>query len=156
MSTREKIILAIMAIVVVGGIFYYTSSERETVIEERESGLQELNTFVGETVDRVNIQNLTAAELRTIASAEAKWVRDPYRAPKITKEEQEKQLSVSFSYTGYIKSGKKKIAVINGLEYKIGEEIDPGGFVAREIYPDRVIIEAKGQKQKLIVPLVEY
>jgi type II secretory pathway component PulC len=54
------------------------------------------------------------------------------------------------------KNFKKKIAVINGLEYLIGEEIEPGGFIAREIYPDRVVIEMKGQKQKIIVPLVEY
>ena len=71
-------------------------------------------------------------------------------------QEKQKLLNVSFTYTGYLQAGKKKIAVINGLEYLIGEEIEPGGFIAREIYPDRVVIEMKGQKQKIIVPLVEY
>jgi hypothetical protein len=156
MSKREKIILAIMTLVIVGGVIYYISSKREVVVQERESELKELNTFVGVTITNMNKNNLTAPEMRAIASAEVEWVRDPYRAPIIKEEEKQKLLNVSFTYTGYLKAGKKKIAVINGLEYLIGEEIEPGGFIAREIYPDRVVIEMKGQKQKIIVPLVEY
>jgi hypothetical protein len=160
MSKREKTILIIMALVVIGGLFYYLNTRREVVVQERESELKDLNTFVDKTVKGVNKNNLTAAEIRAIASAEAKWARDPYRAPvlkeKEKEEEKEKLFEVSFRYTGYLKAGKKKMAVINGLEYLIGEEIEPGGFIAREIHPDRVVIEAKGQKQKLVVPLIEY
>ena len=156
MSKREKIILFIMALVIVGGGIYYFSTKREVVVQKRESELKELNTFVDETVTGINKNNLTAPEIRTIASAEAEWVRDPYRAPVEKEEDRQKLLDISFTYTGYLKAGKKKIAVINGLEYLTGEEIEPGGFIAREIYPDRVVIEIKGQKQKIIVPLIEY
>jgi type II secretory pathway component PulC len=156
MSKREKIILVIMALVIMGGVIYYISSKREVVVRERESELKELNTFVNTTITGMNKNNLTAPEIRAIASAETEWGRDPYRAPVIKEEEKQKLLNVSFAYTGYLKAGKKKIAVINGLEYLVGEEIEPGGFIAREIYPDRVVIEVKGQKQKIIVPLIEY
>jgi len=156
MSKREKIILIVMALVVIGGLFYYFNSRREVVVQERESELKDLNTFVNETVTGVNKNNLTAAEVRAIASAEAKWARDPYRAPVIKEEEKDKLFDVTFRYTGYLKAGKKRMAVINGLEYLVGEEIEPGGFIAREIHPNRVVIEAKGQKQKLVVPLIEY
>lgn len=156
MSKREKIILVIMALVIVGGVIYYINSQREVVVLERESELKELNSFVDATVIDLNKNNLTAPEMRTIASAEAEWVRDPYRAPLIKEEEKQKLLNISFNYTGYLKAGQKTIAVINGLEYLAGEEIEPGGFIAREIYPDRVVIEVKGQKQKIIVPLIEY
>jgi type II secretory pathway component PulC len=156
MSKREKIILAIMTLVIIGGVIYYINSRREVVVQERESELKELNTFVGDTITGINKNNLTEPEIRTIASAEAEWVRDPYRAPVVKEEEKQQLLDVSFIYTGYLKAGKKKIAVINGLEYMTGEEVEPGGFVAREIYPDRVIIEVKGQKQKIVVPLIDY
>ncbi len=145
-----------MALVIVAGGIYYISSKREVVVLERESELKELNTFVSETITGINENNLTAPEIRTIASAEAEWVRDPYKPPVVKEEDREKLLDISFTYTGYLKAGKKKIAVINGLEYLTGEEIEPGGFIAREIYPDRVVIEIKGQKQKIIVPLIEY
>lgn len=156
MSKREKIILVIMSLFIIGGLVYYLSLQREVVVQERESELKELNSFVGETVTGLNKNNLTEPEIRAIASAEAEWNRDPYRAPVIKEEDMQRQLNVSFSYTGYIKAGVKKIAVINGLEYLAGEEIEPGGFIAREIFPDRVVIEVKGQKQKIIVPLIEY
>jgi hypothetical protein len=90
MSKREKIILAIMTLVIVGGVIYYISSKREVVVQERESELKELNTFVGVTITNMNKNNLTAPEMRAIASAEVEWVRDPYRAPIIKEEEKQK------------------------------------------------------------------
>ncbi|MBW2358691.1 MAG: general secretion pathway protein GspB [Deltaproteobacteria bacterium] len=62
---------------------------------------------------------------------------------------------VTFSYSGYMEMGDRKIAIIDGMEYKTGEEIVPGGFVIRAIYPNKIVIGIKGKEEEITVPLVE-
>ena len=51
--------------------------------------------------------------------------------------------------------GKRKMAIINGLEYEQGEELEPGGFMLLSIDSNKLVIGAKGKQQQTIVPMEE-
>ena len=73
-------------------------------------------------------------DLFIISQASIKWENDPFfkgdlaglikidsaPAPKLTGEE------LGFRYTGYIEAGETRIAVVNGSEYLVGDEIVVG------------------------------
>ena len=51
--------------------------------------------------------------------------------------------------------GAKNIAILNGLEYEEGEELEKSGFIIRKIFPEQVIIEIKGKQKEIAIPLEE-
>ena len=61
----------------------------------------------------------------------------------------------TFIYTGFLQVGNKKMAVVNGLEYEQGEELEPGGFVLLDIFPRKLVIGAKGKLQQITVAMQE-
>jgi len=51
------------------------------------------------------------------------------------------KLIKSFQYIGFLSIGNTKMAVINGKEYKLGDEIEDSGFVVNKIQPYTVILK---------------
>jgi hypothetical protein len=50
--------------------------------------------------------------------------------------------------------GTKRLAIINGLEYEVGDLLEPAGLVVRKIDPTQVVVAASDQKNKtLIIPM---
>lgn len=156
MSKREKIILIVLTVAVLFGgyTYFFQSSKTAKGPVVPKASVAELNTFVLETAKNLMGFDLSKAEAHAIARAEALWVRDIYLSGKDL-EEEELLLGVSFIYSGYLEIGSRKMAVVNGLEYKEGDEIEPGGYIVRSIQPNKVVIEVKGKKQKTVVPLID-
>jgi len=50
---------------------------------------------------------------------------------------------VSMVYSGYMNMGEKLFAVINGIEYRIGDLVE--GFLVKEIDPMEIIMEKNGR-----------
>lgn len=101
------------------------------------------------------------------------WRRDPFLedpepfVPGMAVKIAEAEEKASFRYSGYLEVENRKMAIIDGFEYQIGEKLAAGGHVLRAIYPDRVVLEKKigddesaasqGQAGiKISVPLVEW
>ena len=62
---------------------------------------------------------------------------------------------IEFVYTGYLEVGRKRMAIINGMEYREGEALDIKGFVLKSVSPTKVVIENRGIGATLNVPLQE-
>ncbi|MBU4288856.1 MAG: hypothetical protein KKI12_11890, partial [Proteobacteria bacterium] len=97
-----------------------------------------------------------------IKRAEASWKRDPFLSPgvpvKFTSDSELSELSdqgLDFTYSGYLETADKKLAIINNMEYKVGEMLAEGGFVVRSISANRVEIGVVGGKNTIILPLEE-
>jgi hypothetical protein len=60
-----------------------------------------------------------------------------------------------FIYTGYLELGKTKLAVINGLEYSVGESLDPNGLYVKSISPHHVVIGKVDGLETIQLPLRE-
>ncbi len=58
-------------------------------------------------------------------------------------------------YSGYVDSGKKKLAVINGLEYRVGEQLEMEGYILKGITPSKVLIVNKNTGNEMEIPIQE-
>ena len=52
--------------------------------------------------------------------------------------------------------GDKRFAIINGMEYAAGDQLEQGGYMVHSITPSQVIIvSTRDRKQRFIFPLEE-
>ena len=61
----------------------------------------------------------------------------------------------TYRYTGYLQMGSRTMAIINGLEYQLGDELQSGGRIVKEIDPLKVVIGPRADDRNMILPLEE-
>jgi len=164
MSKREQIILGFVAVAVLyAGYNYLGTSEKHPKINTEEE-LTDLKNLITDVTTQVNKAALSDTETFLIKRAEADWQRDPFLSPgepvKFTSDSELSELSdqglgLGFTYSGYLETGDKKLAIINNMEYEVGEMLAEGGFIVRSISANRVEIGAIGGKNTIILPLEE-
>ncbi len=164
MSKREKIILIIMALTVVYG-FYALFLENPTPGKDKltasGSKLDEFNKFIT-NVAALTKDGLSEESAYIIERIPANWTKDPllntrqgFDFKPDEKKEIESAESLGITYSGYLKMGNKSLAIINGIEYEIGEELPESGHIVEQITANNVVIVTRGGRKKITVPLEE-
>lgn len=162
MSKREQIILGFVVLAVLyAGYNYLGTSEKRPQIKTEEE-LTDLKNLMADVTKQVNKAVLSDTETFLIKRAEVNWKRDPFLSPgvpvKFTSGSEPSGLSdqgLDFTYSGYLETGDKKLAIINNMEYEAGEMLAEGGFIVRSISTNRVEIGVIGGKNTIILPLEE-
>jgi hypothetical protein len=158
MSKREKIILAVMlvALAIAAFIFFSgPSAQNPSVANEKElANVKALSTQL--TTD-VKKDALTDSEKYVLERAEADWPRDPFLGKKLSPVSQiaggaAGTRPADFAYSGYLDVGNRRLAIINGLEYLVGDQLESGGFVVKSIDPEKVVLEDIGKGGLLTIP----
>jgi hypothetical protein len=165
MSKREKIILVLLLVAVLYGVYeVFLSSPKKGALQDRGEELKALATQVTELSKELSKGELLDKDAYTIAVAEESWTKDPFYKKKIpimrASSEAARSIAqgsqeVSFNYTGYMETDRKRLAIINGMEYQTGEELDQGGYIVQGIFSNRVIIVVKGKQRRIVVPIEE-
>jgi hypothetical protein len=159
---REKIILGMMAIAILYAAFDFLTSSKKDQGMDMGQKTAELNTFVTDLT--ANIGKDTSKNLGVLVfnRAEREWTQDPFLDSKAYKLWTEAKAPVKdtaskieFAYTGYLEVGRKRMAIINGMEYREGEDLDIKGFVLKTISPTKVAIENRATKKLLNFSLQE-
>ena len=162
MSKREKIILFFMALSLVYGfyVFVIEAPGKKGAIGQK-SNLESLNKFISHVAELTR-ESLSEIDSYIIEKAPKQWDKDPllssdseFQFKAENTEADVSALKVNIKYTGYLNMGARNLAILNGLEYEEGEELEKGGFIIRKIYPERVIIVIKGQQEEITIPLEE-
>ena len=162
MSKREKIILFLMALSLVYGffVFFIEAPGKKRAIGQ-DSKLESLNKFISHVAELTK-ESLSEIDSYIIEKAPKQWDKDPLLSSdsefEFKAENTEADLSalkVGIKYTGYLKMGVKNLAILNGLEYEEGEELEKGGFIIRKIHPEQVIIVIKGKQKEIAIPIEE-
>lgn len=169
MSKREKIIIAVLVVVVLLGGYFLLGSRKsgptaikpEVVVKQ----LEETQKFVA-SVNQAKAQEPgdTVFAPYIIMRAKSKWPADPFldrdtavsfEAEKVKTEVPEiTNRDLGLSYTGYLVAGSHIIAIINGIEYEVGDKLErEGDYVVRAVTPAQVIIGREGSTIKVVVPL---
>jgi hypothetical protein len=161
MSKREKILVGLMSLAVVYGIYvWFLSAPQQTASVKGHNQQKLLNAFIIKVAEKTTT-GLPKKMAYVLEKAEAKWERDPLIRiePKTAAEEEDSQqpvLSSKVTYTGFLRMGDKRLAIINGMEYETGDRLEPSGFIIRSISASRVIIAPPGRKKKtIILPMEE-
>lgn len=62
--------------------------------------------------------------------------------------------NLSLVYSGYIETSLRRVAIINGIEYMIGDQLDQSSYRLYDITPQQVVI-ATPQQRTVAIPLAE-
>lgn len=157
-----------MLLTVAYGIFalFFEGKARKITPVSATKELADLNTFITK-VAQASKAGLSTEDKYIIQRAEAKWEQDPLTSAEL-KDRPESELQkkkkvtqdegpqLDVSYSGFLKMGSKKYAIIDGVEYAAGDSLNQGGYIVRSITPRQVVIVSteRGNK-KFIFPLEE-
>jgi len=164
MAKREKIILLIMSLVVMFGLYdFLFSSDVKKKPAVTVTDVAATQKFIAEVAGSLK-DDFTKTNMYILSRAKDEWRRDPFwqkdRRPEAkaeAKEESVREIKVQESrvYTGYLEMGEQKLAIINGAEYELGDELGRGGPVVKNIDPKQVILAVPGTADEIILPLKE-
>ncbi len=168
MSKREKIIILMTLLAVIYGAYNFLfSSSPSSNLQIQIKGAEELNNFVTNLSKDIRKEGLAAADSDILDRIVAEWRNDPMirSTARLSREleikEEEKVIvmdvaeDIDIVYSGYLSLGDLNLAIINNLEYQAGEELEQGGYVIEQIYPEKAIIRVIGTRRNIVVPLEE-
>lgn len=117
--------------------------------------LAEVRVFKNQATQRISEleKDNKTAELATILKQE--WASDPFIEVKEGQKESLPLSTPTFSYSGFISVGSVSLAVIDGKEYALGEELSVPGYILQMITPDHVTILGPGKSFLLTIPFQE-
>ncbi len=164
-GTRQKIIIGVMGIVILFAAADFLLPKKKQATIDVKQKKQELNTLVTALSAGMGAGAAKNANPLILNRAEKEWTQDPFldsksfRAWVQPKEKAAKEEvpapKIEFAYTGYLEINRKRMAIINGIEYKEGEALDIKGYSLRTVSPEKVVIENRATRATLTVPLLE-
>jgi hypothetical protein len=164
LTRQQIIILCVMLVAIIYGSYdYFTTSKAKTNTTKTWKKTEEMGTFISGISANITMDNLSPFDLNIIRRAETPWQRDPFWGRKGFREwtmiKEPSQLTggsgQNFVYSGYLKAKDKNIAIINGVEYGTGEELEIEGYVLKNIYQNKAVIENMKTGSKIEVFLQE-
>lgn len=164
LTTRQIVILAVMLLAVLyAGYDFLSKGRKSAAAVDTGKKVEELGKLVNEITATLTKDTPSPATAHMIGQAEAPWPRDPFyekieaREVSVTREmARETALAAvkgKILYTGYLDTGRKKIAIINGNEYVSGDALDVEGYVLKSIDPTRITLYNKNTNLTIEIPL---
>jgi hypothetical protein len=158
LNKRQIIILVIMGLAVLFGvyeiIFDTPAAKKRAVMNSSNSAIS------GNVTVALSNNPLERLDAYIIGRAEAEWKGNPFLERNLYKEWTTKEQIIETSnimpkvtYSGYVESDKKKMAIINGMEYTEGEKLDIDGYVLKNITPTKIKIENRKTRSELEIKL---
>jgi hypothetical protein len=155
-SKREKIILIVVLLVVIYGVYalFIAPSSDKAILSPADTSKKLAVIDFEKLESEVASVTKEKVDLYTVARIGDKnlWFSDPFYKGVMAAHAGDQ---ISFVYTGYLELGNKRYAVINGLDYGWGEELEIGGYFVKGINPYKVIIEDKSGQLRIEVPFLE-
>ena len=153
-----------MSVVVAFGIYNFlfsSSAKKKPAVTV--TGVAETNKFIADVANSLK-DDFMETNMYIIRQARSEWGQDPFwhmerqpetRAEVIVESRKAAKAEESRVYTGYLEMGAQKLAIINGAEYELGDEMGRGGPVIKSIDPKQVVIAVPGTADEIILPLKE-
>ena len=151
-----------MVLAVIYGVyimFFESSPKTKNFIAKGDRELEALNTFITKVADKTK-SGLSEKQAYVLNKAQTAWKQDPLvqlEAKKVAVDTgPEPVLNARVQYTGFLQMGDTRLAIINGMEYEAGDQLEPGGFIIRRIFPNHVLVAPPGKNKKtMILPMEE-
>ena len=164
LKKREIIILIIAALFVLYAGYEYLiagpASKKVKTIASADS--VKVDTFASGIIKDLAKDNIADLDAYVIRRVEIDWGKNPFWKKDLYKAWVNREglakgggVLSKIIYSGYVDSGKNKMAVINGLEYRIGEQLEIEGYVLKQITPSKVLIFNKNTGNEDEIPLQE-
>ncbi|RQD67100.1 hypothetical protein [Desulfonatronovibrio magnus] len=159
MEKRQKIILAVMVIAILYGIYdFFLKSPGQAPQVVQEQRVERTRQLTSDVLARIDNLTLDSEEMLVLEASVGRPGTDifyswPYgerpeeREPEVVQEE----ITGPLTFGGFIEMGDKKIAIINGYEYTVGEVIPEEGLRIVSILPNEVVLESISTNRRLSI-----
>ena len=175
MAKREKILVIMAGIALIYGVynFFFASVPKKSSTKAAETfsgadfkkpnfkkkGKTDPDFFISDVITKIVDRDNSKKDLYVIKKAETAWTKNPFVKSDLPlnikiKEKINQVLSFENSpvYSGYIAVGQTKFAIINGMEYKVGDTIAKTDYIIKTISSIQVVANSF-EKAKIILPL---
>lgn len=159
MEKREKILLGVMllGLLLIGPYYFFSGSGKVLTVADLVNK-ENLDKTIKEVDEIVKKAKLSPLELLRLQKAESPWVHNPfYDRSKDIKADDEVVLhlpsGVKITYTGYVSLAGAMYAIVNGLEYQVGNNLEIDGaeeFLVTHIAKNKIIIGKRNQTGEMI------
>jgi hypothetical protein len=154
MTKRERRILILMAVVVCLGVYALFFKPSEEPLEgKKPDSVEKINQFVIGVANSLSKEDaLSGTDFYIITKAAMEWTDEPFASPPASKRKNITGRPLAAApanawrgvYSGYLETTDRKLAIIDGVEYEVGDTLTPSGYVVLSISPTRTIIGRKG------------
>jgi hypothetical protein len=166
LNKRQVVILGIMVIMVIYGIYAFLGTpQAKKGGEDLATRSTQLKSFVSTLVATASSDGPGMFDTYVLSQAKADWKGDPFlerssyrdwmKAKQAAKTEGPAAKKVTINYTGFVEAGGRKVAIINGVEYGVGDQLEAEGYVLRSILPGKIVVESRSDNTRLEVPFQE-
>jgi len=160
MTQREKMILSVMAITIAFGIYSFWFQGGDGAGGSR-SGIKSkpVDQFVAEVMKTLEKDDASILGPFVVERAATPWQRNPMMklsqtiAADTTVAHETNAVAgyQRFVYSGYLAMGVRRLAIINGLEFEIGDPVTDDGYILRRITPSAIEIRRTGRDAAIVV-----
>ncbi|MGD0279144.1 MAG: hypothetical protein ABSC11_07535 [Smithella sp.] len=159
LKTREIIILVVAGLFVLYAVYAYLIPHRAGKQQVKTSpDSVKIEGFISETTNDVSKNKLSDFDKYVVKRAGIDSGNNPFLKKDLYMAWTEKESGGSAAkiiYSGYVESAKNKMAVINGFEYRTGEQLAEEGYILKQITPSTVLIFDKRTGSMLKIPIQE-
>ncbi|WP_155308853.1 hypothetical protein [Desulfosarcina ovata] len=145
-------------------LLYPRSSENQAASQP--SAAAPALDYANQLISKLDDEGDLSKARYAIQLAEKKWVKDPFAdndlllsdSPAAGSNPQPAEgigAPVELSYTGYVAVGTMRLAIINKMEYKIGDRIEQTAFYVRRIKANQVEIGRQDTEDRVVLKLME-
>lgn len=152
MTNREKVFLGLTAAAAIGAALYYAVPWSGANASSPEIERTDFTALIAQVQVSLQQGELTAREEHALEAAVTQWLRDPLRPGPLISSGGTAGTPLP-TYSGFINTGPRPIAIIDGRDYRPGESVSGGEFQVTHIYADRVELLRRGASDPVQVPL---
>lgn len=145
MTNREKILVCASIVAFIWGTTMIVQMfEKQSVSPS--GPVEDMAQFVGTVSASVNQDASGGLNALILARARGDWGNDPfYDSGPVNFDPKE-----DLHYQGYMRSGSRMFALINNMEYKVGDDVEGGDMQVKRITPDQVVLMIEGRKKRIL------
>jgi hypothetical protein len=154
MTNREKVLLGLSAAAAIGAAVSYAVPWSGTNASSPQVERTDFSALIAQVQVTLRQGELTDREEHALEAAVTQWLRDPLRPRPLVSSGSGMSEDIPLpTYMGFINTGPRPTAIIDGRDYKSGESVRGGEFQVAGIYPDRVELLRRGASVPVQVPL---
>ena len=169
MTKREKIIVGVMCLTIVYGAYELlgTRGAKKAAPLPQANPTEELRKFVTDMTQKMVGDRMGNEYQQLVSQVAVEWTKDPFihsitpiasksSDPVVSKQPADKATPTpSFVFSGFLQMGKTEFAIINGMEYAVGDVIDTSGHYLQSISAENIVIGRTNGVEKIQLPLSE-
>ena len=163
MSTREKILVGLMIVsVLLGTMVLFSDGQKETASKGAAGNQTPLTQMLTRLTAQFGNDPFLESNRYALARAQLPWQKNLFpegpetlmATTEATVTAEALPANVALVYSGYIETSRRRVAIINGTEYVMGDQLEDSVYTVEQITPSQVVLGSP-QQTRIVIPLVD-